>query len=103
MTVPAYVERMHESRRMKAATLVGALRAGGFTAAEAVHFDRQQRAMIAQVARTRVPSNDTWRLVVSMLAGSASREALCPFCGLGDPEGVPGPAGRAGHPGVCSR
>lgn len=92
-----------EQRAHKAARLASALHAIGAKADDAAHFtdaDWREAEALAEVRRASVR---TRRLATEMLAGSSNPQALCPFCGLGDPEGVPGPRKPFGHPPPCSR
>lgn len=71
---------------------------------DAAHFtDADWRDAARDAGEKRRPSRRTQRLVTEMLAGSSNPLALCPFCGRGDPEGVPGPRKRFGHPPPCAR
>jgi hypothetical protein len=73
------------------------------TADDVAHFNDDDRRMAEKSAGTRKGSDDTWRMVIEMLAASHRGRALCPFCGHGDPEGVAAPPQPFGHPGPCSR
>lgn len=95
--------RIDEQRSAKAARIAAVLRARGRTPADAARMDRAARREIERAAQTRPASDDTWRVVVEMLAGSARERALCVTCGLGDPDGEPGPRKAAGHEGPCAR
>jgi hypothetical protein len=97
---PWWVE---SNRARKAAQIAAALQAMGVTAEAAADYDHRHRRAAEAAAGTRKGSNATWRVVIEMLAGSARGRALCPFCGLGDPEGEPGPPMTVGHQGPCRR
>lgn len=90
-------------RTAKANRLADVLRKIGATADDVAHFTEDDRRDAEAAAAVRKGSNATWRLTTEMLAGSANPNALCPFCGHGDPEGVPGPRKPWGHEGTCSR
>lgn len=91
------------ARARKADLIVRGLLLDSVTADQAARFtDDQQRAAAAAVGKPR-PSVLTWRTVVEMLAGSRAERALCPTCGLGDPQGDPGPRKPYQHPGRCAR
>lgn len=100
-TEPPFV---HEARIRKAAQIAGVLIGWGATADIVARFTDGDRRATERVAGVRNRgSDDTWRIVVEMVAGSARERALCPFCGHGDPEGVPGPRQSLGHDGPCSQ
>lgn len=103
VAVESWEERAAESRRVKAGRLAHVLRERGDTVVAVAHFGRTERKVVEQAAGTRKASDATWRIVVEMLAHSARERALCTTCGLGDPEGEPGPRKPAGHEGRCSR
>lgn len=92
-----------DARARKAAQIAAVLIDMGATAADVVAFTDADRRMAEAQARTRRGSDDTWRVVAEMLAGSARQRSLCPFCHHGDPEGLPGPRKPLGHPGPCAR
>jgi hypothetical protein len=92
-----------EQRARKADKIASTLRAIGATADEVAHFTEQDRRMAEAAATVRRGSATTWRIVTEMLAGSARPEALCPTCGMGDPEGEIGPRKAYRHPGACTR
>lgn len=92
-----------DERRFKAAAIFTALRESGVSADAAAHYDTAQRVAAAVAAGQRRPSPRTWTVVVEMLATSERERALCPFCGIGDPAGEPGPPKPAGHTGRCAR
>lgn len=97
---PAYVEF---ARARKAAQLVDVLLSMGATAQDVAEFTDPDRRMTEAVAGTRKGSDKTWRVVIEMLAGSARRRSLCPFCGHGNPLGGVGPPLMVGHDGECNR
>lgn len=102
-TVPWFVA---QKRARKADQIARTLHARGVTAAEAVHFDDDERREVEALAgfdAKHKASDTTWRSIVEMLAGSAMEGALCPTCGIGDPEGVAGPRKPYLHPGECSK
>lgn len=88
-----------QQRAYKAARLAEALRELGVTADDVARFTAKDRRMAEKATGTNRGSDDTWRLVADMLAGSAQVD--CPFCGHGDPRGTPGPSHRYGHHGPC--
>lgn len=93
-----------EARRRKAAQIAGVLVDMGATADDVAHFTDADKRMAEQAAHVRNRGSDaTWRIVTEMIAESARGRALCPFCGHGDPEGVPGPPQPFGHAGPCSQ
>ena len=97
----AYAE---SKRRLKAAYLMDALISLGIDAAAAVDLDDEQWKHAARTARVRIPSADTRRLVVDLLAHAESeRKVDCPTCGHGNPAGGVGPVLPAGHAGECNR
>jgi hypothetical protein len=96
----AIEERVVTARRNKAFALYLRLFGTGITAA---HFTDEEWSGAAVAAGTRLPSGLTRRIVVEMLAASERERSLCPFCGMGDPAGVPGPRQAVGHDGPCSR
>lgn len=75
----------------------------GLTAGQAAHLPDAERRAVETRAGTRAGSDQTWRSVVEMLAGSTMPGALCLTCGIGDPEGVPGPPKPFGHEGRCAQ
>lgn len=99
-TEPWYVP---EQRARKADRLAAVLRTNGATADQVARFTDDQRRTAEAAAAVRRGSSATWRLVTEMLAGSTNPLALCPTCGLGDPEGEPGPRKTYGHTGRCAR
>jgi hypothetical protein len=100
----ASVMREHLGRERKVSLLVSGLLQSGFTANEIAHFTDAQWHMAASgLGIKRDPSGLTRRLVVERLAQGAQQRALCPTCGEGDPEGVPGPRKPFGHSGNCAR
>lgn len=89
-------------RKLKAARIVDCLRLLGVTAADAVQFDQKDRRMAEAAAGvTNRGSDNTWRIVIEMLAGSSREEALCPTCGHGNPLGAIGPPMPYLHEGEC--
>lgn len=98
----AWEVRAAESRRVKAGRLARSLRNREIGAALAAHYTVDARREAARIAGTRPPSDDTWRVVVEMLAASGRARSCCVTCGLGDPEGEPGAPKAAGHLGRCS-
>jgi hypothetical protein len=87
MASDTMTRRIAEGRVRKADRLATTLRTLGATADDVAHFTDDDRRMAEASAAVRRGSDDTWRLVTEMLAGSAAPLALCPTCGLGDPEG----------------
>lgn len=98
-------EREVAARQRKAFAIYARLSAIGVTADQAAHFDDAAWKGAAEAAQQRPPGKNgqTKRIVVEMLAASERERALCPWCSLGDPEGVTGPRQPAGHDGPCSR
>lgn len=92
-----------EQRARKAAALATVLRSIGATAEQVIHFTEDDKRETETVAAVNKGSDKTWRLVVEMLAGSSAPDALCPTCGIGDPDGVPGPRKPFMHEGRCAR
>lgn len=93
-----------EARAAKADALARHLRLHGIDAAAAARLtDDERRKQEALAGVKRKASDTTWRSVVEMLAGSTMIGALCRTCGIGDPEGEPGPRKPHGHPGRCSQ
>lgn len=90
-------------RVAKADRLARVLRTFGATAEDVASFEDADRRMIEADAAVRRGSGATWRLVADMLAGSMRPEALCPTCGIGDPDGVEGARQTYDHPGPCTR
>lgn len=91
-------------RVAKAEKIVRVLRDGlGMSADEAARLTPRQRHETEIVAGVRKGSQKTWTLVVEMLAGSHMPNAVCPTCGHGDPDGVPGPPKPYGHEGRCAQ
>jgi hypothetical protein len=103
MTSADFETRIAVSRGIKASKIVASLTEAGCDAQTAARLDEPGRRLAEQHAGTRKASDDTWRIVVEMLAHSERERALCAFCGLGDPEGEPGPRKPTGHAGACSR
>lgn len=97
------VQAIATARALKAAKIADALRAVGCDAATAARLDDRGRRAAEAAAGTRRASDDTWRVTVEMLADSARSRALCPYCGMGDPEAPVGPRKHEGHNGPCSR
>lgn len=93
---PAWVA---EKRVYKAAQFADLLRRLGVTADDIAHFTDADRKMAEKATGLGRRSSATWMLTVSMLAGSAQVD--CPFCGHGDPQGVPGPPLPYGHDEPC--
>ena len=92
-----------EKRARKADQIARHLAANGITAAQAVRLTDEQRRTYEHGAGVKGKgSNLTWRSVVERLAGSSAPGALCLTCGIGDPDGEPGPRKPHGHPGRCS-
>lgn len=91
------------NRARKAAQIVGVLLDIGATPADVAAFTDDDKRMTEAAAGTKRGSDKTWRVVIEMLAGSARQRSLCPFCGHGDPLGVPGPAKPVGHDGPCAQ
>lgn len=105
-TAPAgYVETAHaaEARALKAYAIATMLLRAGATADTVAHLTEPQRRTAERAAGTRRGSDATWRIVAEMVARSERERARCPFCGLGDPEGVVGPRQAVGHAGPCSK
>jgi hypothetical protein len=94
---------VREQRARKAERLVTALRISGKTVNDVVHLSLDERRAVEADAAIRKGSPKTWRLVADMMAGSTNPDALCPTCGIGDPEGVDGPPKPYGHRGACAR
>ena len=94
--------RITEGRAYKASKLAESLRAHGVDADRAVRLREVERRYAEKEAGIRKASDDTWRQVFNMLAGSAGPDALCPFCWHGDPLGSPGPRKPYGHDGPCA-
>lgn len=93
-----------ERRTLKAAQLAASLHRRGFTAADVARFTTPQRRDAEKGALlARKASEDTWRQVLDMLAGSSHSRALCPFCGHGNPDGIDGPPQPFLHDGPCSK
>lgn len=98
---PWYVDGQ---RTIKAARIADCLNRLGVTAAHAVEFDQKDRRMAEKAAGiTNRGSNETWLRVIKMLAGSAQPDALCPFCGHGNPLGGIGPPLPYNHSGECNQ
>lgn len=95
---PAFVA---PKRVLKAAGFAAALRQLGVTADDIAHFTEQDRKDAEKATGIGKRSDETWRLTASMLAGSAQVD--CPFCGHGNPNGVPGPPLPYGHEGIECR
>lgn len=101
-------QRIDRARHLKATTLAYALRDGGFTAETAARLDTDGRHKAEDIAGTRpksgkYASDETWRIVIETLARSERERALCAFCGIGNPDGEPGPRKAPGHEGECSK
>ena len=97
-------DRIAHDRALKATDLFLHLERLQCTAAQAAHLTLPERRAVERQAGTRKASDDkTWPIVVEMLARSERFRALCVTCGLGDPQGVPGPRKVSGHEGECSR
>lgn len=88
-------------RVLKAAEFAAALRRLGVTADDAAHFTDQDRRAAEKGTGIGKRSDATWLLTASMLAGSAQVD--CPFCGHGNPLGIPGPPLPYGHEGIECR
>lgn len=86
-------------RVYKAAEFAQKLKALGVTADDAARFTPDDRKMAEKATGIGRRSDATWLLTASMLAGSAQVD--CPFCGHGDPQGVPGPPLPYGHEEPC--
>lgn len=67
MTSEAVELRIEQARAAKALKLADTLRAHGVTADRAERYDDDQRSRVADTAGTRIPSADTWEVVVLML------------------------------------
>jgi hypothetical protein len=91
------------SRQRKAFALYVRLTGLGVTADAAAHYGDEEWRGAAQAAEVRVPSSITRRIIVEMLAASERERALCSWCGLGDPDGEPGPRKPMGHGGACAK
>lgn len=96
-------QRIAQARSVKAAKIVAALQAAGSDANAAAHLPPEGRRLAEKAADVRKASDETWTVVVEMLAASSRARALCVTCGLGNPAGEPGPRLPAGHPGECHR
>lgn len=96
---PWYVEAQRARKADRLATL---LRASGRTADDVAHLTETERRAIEAEVGIRRGSAATWRIATEKLAGSVRPEALCLTCGIGDPDGVPGPRKPFGHDGRCS-
>lgn len=93
-----------EKRAAKADAIARALEARGLDADAAARLTDDQRREVEVSAGVKHRGSDrTWRSVIGMLAGSTMPGALCRTCGIGDPEGIPGPRKPHGHPGPCSQ
>lgn len=95
---PAWVDRQ---RFAKAEQFACALRKLGVTADDVAHFTEADRRMAEEATSIGKRSDKTWALTLDILAGSAQVD--CPYCGHGDPYGVPGPIKQYGHEGSCSQ
>lgn len=89
-------------RQVKADRLASLLRASGRTLDDVAHLTESDRRQIEAEVGIRRGSPATWRIATEKLAGSVRPAALCLTCGIGDPEGVPGPRKPYGHGGLCS-
>lgn len=104
MVTEDLAQRIATARSLKAAKIARVLRAAGCDAATVVRLDDKARRLAETTAGLqRKASDDTWRVVVEMLAESARARALCTTCGIGDPQGIPGPRKTDGHSGPCSK
>lgn len=90
-------------RALKAAQLAVSLRTRDIALVTVARFTPADRRAAEKFAGVRKSSEATWRQAIDMLAGSAHTHARCPFCGHGDPEGIPGPPKPFGHAGPCSK
>lgn len=95
-TEPTWVA---QQRVYKAAQFAEQLRRLGITADDVARFTAADRKMAEKATGIGRRSDATWLMTASMLAGSAQVE--CPFCGHGDPRGIPGPPLQYGHDGAC--
>ena len=93
-----------EKRARKADQIARHLAARGVTAAAAVRLTEDERRTFERSAGVKAKGSDlTWRSVIERLAGSHAPGALCLTCGIGDPDGEPGPRKPHGHEGRCSQ
>jgi hypothetical protein len=95
-----------ERRRAKALALADTLRRidPRITADVVARMDDQARRDTETIAGVeRRGSDTTWRLVASMIAGSARTAAACPTCRHGNPAGPTGRARPYTHRGDCVR
>lgn len=89
-------------RTLKAAKIADCLRLLGVTATQAIELEPKDRRMAERAAGvSNRGSEETWRRVIGMLAGSA--QVLCPYCGHGDPQGGLGPPLPYGHEEPCNQ
>lgn len=101
MSTPALDIKIDHLRTIKAERIAGSLREANLSAADAARLTAAARRGVEQAAGVRIGSRHTWQIAVDMLAKSA--RVLCPYCGQGDPQGVPGPPKTYGHEGSCAR
>lgn len=95
-----------EKRAHKADRIARRLAVIGMDAPTAARLTEEQRREVeaaAGIDAKHKGSDQTWRSVVDMLAGSHKPGALCLTCGHGDPEGIDGPPQPFGHDGPCSK
>jgi hypothetical protein len=96
--------REAEGRERKVDALVVGVSMAGLPASRIARFtDADWDDLTKSLGLKRRPSGLTRRIVVERLAGGSHERALCPTCGLGDPEGEPGPRKPFGHEGGCAR
>jgi hypothetical protein len=96
-------ERIAERRRVKAERIVAVLLGDRLSPADVAHLDNLDRHIIEARAGVRPGSDETWRLVADLMAGSARWTARCGTCHRGDPDGVDGPPKPHRHTGRCAR
>lgn len=92
-----------EKRARKADRIARHLESIGVDPAAAARLGDEERREAEKAAAVPVASEETWRSVVEMLAGSLMPGALCRTCGIGDPDGVDGPRKPHQHAGPCAR
>ena len=98
-------DRIDASRRDKAERIVLVLRGDRVPPEHVAHLTDADRRDIEARAGTRIGSNQTWRLVADLMAGSIRWNARCRTCGHGAPDGVNTPRSRSSTkacaPGDC--
>jgi hypothetical protein len=96
-------DRIDEARRDKAERIVLVLRGDRVPPEHVAHLTDVDRHILEARAGVRRGSNQTWRLVADLMAGSIRWKARCRTCGHGAPDGVNTPPKPANHEGVCAR